>query len=344
MANTPLLGDNNLQDQTHCTSASTNIPTRTSKQQGNDLYGSEPERYPQTETPPTAPSQQRIDEVCAYLYNSIKVVAVSDCPKHPARTYCDCPAGIASLRPSDIRHCKINLFRLFWDIQILGACEGAWDYDGSQASHHVFVGKVGKTPKHFARAFLKEGGGGQIGVLFQPTSKLSETVQAMVDYWIVRNSQWKATYSSREEAEDKWPNDAYDVASCTTKLSDIDLMEWEKAKGGAVHTVEYTYGPPGHKCVIHTCPFGDVGAGFAIKLLGVKSCHQPCPITDPLYKEALRVHVVRILKRYGKEPGPSGRLTFNHPDEIREMVGRKKSSKPGGGGALSIVRYVECEV
>ena len=73
MANTPLLGDNNLQDQTHCTSASTNIPTRTSKQQGNDLYGSEPERYPQTETPPTAPSQQRIDEVCAYLYNSIKL-------------------------------------------------------------------------------------------------------------------------------------------------------------------------------------------------------------------------------------------------------------------------------
>ncbi|KAK3700724.1 hypothetical protein LTR37_015806 [Vermiconidia calcicola] len=282
MSDTPSSGDNGFQNQPHSTSASTNTPNRTFEQQGNDLYGTGSEHQPQTETSPAAPSQQRIDEVCNKLFHSIKVNAVTDCPVHPARDFCDRPAGLAALSASDVRHSKINLFGLFWDVQLPGGCVHAYDYTGDQNSHHVFVEKVGKTPKHFARSFLKEGGSGTVGVLFVPSGRMNETVVAMVEYWVVRNAQWKALYSSREEAHETWLKDTYDLSRQSPRFENVADMMLEKPEvGSMIPTYECQYGPPGHVCTIHLMPFKDIAGGITVKVLALEKCHVPCPISAP---------------------------------------------------------------
>ena len=338
MPTTSTQAEDDAQEQKQGSTNPTNIPPSNHKR-SKDVFGSlyddksASSEHGQASSPTTssstAPTQQHIVEVIKTLYDSIKVVAVTDCPVHPGRAFCDCPAGVNCLRASDINHCKSNIFMRYWDIKLLGGSQHAFNYTGDQASHDTFVGTEGKTPREFAKAFMKSA---PISELFATSGRLNDTIQAMVKYWIVRNAQWKAKYITREEAHKKWLFDAYDMSDMK-KISREDLMEdmdskWEV--GEAIPTFECKYGPPGHECMVVLMPCGTVGGSATMKILDIKRCHAPCAVVDAHENELVEQAVRGCISQYYGQDIPAGELqTFGTVQELKEFA---KSRGDSGGG------------
>ena len=240
--------------------------------------GSETSQDP---TPTTdAPSKQHIDEALQSLHDSIKIVAVTDCPVHIARSFCSCAAGLASLAPSAINHYKVNIFQTQFDALLLGGCKPAFNYAGEWdlASHRTFTETVGKTPQQFVRGFLQQM---PIKEHFDPRVMLNDTVQAMIDYWVVRNAQWKAKYGTREKASKAWFEETYDKSRMQTISGADEFLQGDLEAGNAIMTHKLYYGPSAHRCMVNMIPLRKVGNLYPMKVVRSVRCHENCPVMGP---------------------------------------------------------------
>lgn len=251
----------------------------------------------------SVPSKSRIAEGIKTLHDSIKVISVTDCPRseHFSRPFCDCPAAMASLKPGDSNRCKFD-FQMHFDAELLGGCEYAFDYiGGNQASRDTFAEKVGKSPMQFARAFLQRP---VVKDMFAPRATLGDTVEAMVEYWVLRNAQWKADYGTREKAQKAWFLKAYPNSSAQFVKMPMSLMEDKPKPGGVVMTSECWYGPPAHRCMLHLYILGNIGGKFTMKVIDSKRCHPNCPVMGPQQEQEA---VQQFTKKYAEsETGQRG--------------------------------------
>lgn len=156
-------------------------------------------------------------------------------------------------------------------------------------------------------------------------------MQAVVDYWVVRNAQWKAKYGTREKANEEWFRETYDMSHSRT-LDGADLMEGTMGAGEAVMASECWYGPPGHRCMVFLLPVGDTGNGFTMRVLDATPCHEDCAVMGRKEEvEAMEVFARRYYyERYGRHGGAF--QTFANTDELRKEI--EKSKGQGSAGRL----------
>ena len=286
------------------------------------------EARPDTAPPTTTgPSPAVIDEAARKLHDSIKVIGVIGCPKHPQRAFCNCQAAIASLGPSSIQHSKVNMFTRGWDSHLLHT-EHAFDYTGDKASHDAFVAKEKVTPKKFAKNFLAQND--MVKQLFAPSSHVNGTVVAMVNYWTTRNAQWKAKYGTREAAKENWDRDTYDNSKVRTVPRLGEKFRDMRRTGGMIMSYETDYGSPEHSCSITLMPYGDLGTGeFLMLIVEHKGCHAPCAVMDPYERKLVADIIAEQAKGLGHDSGKAGVKAFDDGDSLRAYVELKTGVNEG---------------
>ena len=246
------------------------------------------------------------------LCNSFKVVAVTDCPEHPDRTICDCEAALELLTLEATHYVKSKFFLLAWDAYLLTneSCEHAFRYSGDQESHHIFASNVGDTLKHFARAWLQEAG---FLELFVPAGRLQDTVQALVNYWVVRNAQWQHVYGTLAHATQKWVAEKYDTLD-RVEVEDSDLLRGNHhlKAGDRIETVKCEYGPPDHRCTAYVTPTMNAVGGVAIQISRRDECHENCAVMKTEHDEALK----QICRRLARDGGDAGSESSNSKTKL----------------------------
>jgi hypothetical protein len=225
---------------------------------------------------PSVPSKERIDEVYNTLYDSVKVVGVYECQDHPQKHVCSRSASLKTLTPPAVHYYKTKYLIGIWDVTLLGENAHAFVYRGDQASHHEFTQKMGMTPKHWAREFIKENK--VIKGLFEPSGRLENTIKALCEYWVVKITEWLGKYGTQKAAAAAVLVEGHPVVDdqVSLKLQSLDMMEDLPTMGGVMDTYEIKFGPPGHECEILLLPFKAKGGEFGVEMVGAKRCHKPC--------------------------------------------------------------------
>nr|POF11639.1 hypothetical protein CFP56_44477 [Quercus suber] len=181
-------------------------------QDTSEYFSSETSCNNSTSSLPTTPepSAEEIVATITTLCESLKVISAPICPTHPELFMCSCPDAVATHNPSMLSQLKRQTFCRLFDAEVLRFTTHAFDYDGSQEAHRIFVHKTGATPKHWLRDWLQTS---VAATLFAPVGKQRDTIAALLDYWVLRTAQWRARYTSlRAAAESPWFEAEYAVA------------------------------------------------------------------------------------------------------------------------------------
>nr|POE80882.1 hypothetical protein CFP56_56955 [Quercus suber] len=161
------------------------------------------------------PSAEEIAATITTLCNSLKVISAPICPTHPELYMCSCPGAIATHSPSMRSKLKRKTFCRLFDAELLRITPHAFDYDGTQTAHHLFVCRTRTTPKHWLRDWLQTS---IAATLFAPQGKLRDTITALLDYWVMRATQWRARYGSHHAAaESPWFETEYAITYPSVK-------------------------------------------------------------------------------------------------------------------------------
>lgn len=249
-------------------------------------------------------------------------------PNSSSTPLCDCAAALEKYTPYVTYRTKIDSFIRHWDLCLHIRRDGAYDYDGTQQSHHVFFNKGGLTPKHYAREFFQNA-----SQLFAPAGKLQDLVKAMVDFWVMRTALWKVRYSNQEEAKKKWDEETYDTSD-RKELSHRgvdDLVGTTTGKYMMIH--DLNFGPDNHQSTAYLVPLTKLKKGFAVKVATEKLCHQDCPIAYAAADYHLKNYVAQLAQtsEFGKVDvknvryGPSAEMRAVYglaPDDTAPTTGR----------------------
>ncbi|KAK5124769.1 hypothetical protein LTR85_001482 [Meristemomyces frigidus] len=291
------------------------------------------EAVPDLESVATYPTAAK--DAVKRLLNSIKIThvqgGVGHCPVHPKRDECDCPAAFTALTAKDILWAKTYRFLAPFEGNLL-IDASAFEYTGDQASHHAFVTAMGTTPKHFLRDYLhRDAFEREFGV----AGKQKDTIDALLDLWILRNKQWKATYKDHKSAKDNWVGDEYELPDdCGWSITkeDMDTYFPNMKPGDTFPLHDFTIGPPAHRTTITMLPLfqEESGSTGVRKLLSADArilkrypCHANCGYSEPCIRESWLGLLSHLVKRYyGAE----------RPDFVRVYTKRVHDVGEDGGG------------
>jgi hypothetical protein len=161
--------------------------------------------------------------------------------------------------------------------------DAAYDYDGTKESETTFEAKTGQTPKQFAHAFVQ-----REPQMFGPSGTLQDLVEAMLEFWTIRAALWKAQYSSRKDALEKWLPETYDLSDeQSISFTGIeDLIDCQK--GDVLAPYDFTFGEKDHPCTVILLPLTKLTKGFALKIMGFERCHEACNVSREVMESNLR--------------------------------------------------------